>query len=210
MESSWLWLGSRFLPAMADASRSRTRSPQSLLHVRNFSVHKRDFEIFINPDLLRAEIDDLVRLAEGTLHLIGGLSLLDGLRLGLRLGLLRLLLPALLILSSLTLSGLTLLAFIPALILLLSIFANGKQLPDCVLDVTSARLRQRSLGEHEDHRGFVISRRIGLVACVASNDPHRHRILFDAHVNLARIHLVALGEQFRRLSLRLGLRKMSQ
>src|SRR5579862_7789010 len=55
------------------------------LNVGNFPVHERHFQIFVNPDLLRAEIDDLIRLAESSLHLIGSLPLLNRLRLGLLL-----------------------------------------------------------------------------------------------------------------------------
>src|SRR5271170_663572 len=50
------------------------------LHIRHFSVDKRDLNILVNIDLLGAQIDDLVRLADGGYDLIGGLPLFNLLR----------------------------------------------------------------------------------------------------------------------------------
>src|SRR5579862_253656 len=179
------------------------------LNVGNFPVHERHFQIFVNPDLLRAEIDDLIRLAESSLHLIGSLPLLNRLRLGLLLRLLRCLLilsalsplPALSILSALLLS---------LILLLLRIVADGQQLADRVLDISCARFGERSLRKLENHIRFVVRRRIGLVARIARHDAHRHRVLIKADVDLRRVNLVALGKQFRRLSLRRRLREVSK
>ena len=49
------------------------------LHIRHFAVQKRHFHVFVNVDLLRAHIKNLVRLAENSLHLIRRHAQLHGL-----------------------------------------------------------------------------------------------------------------------------------
>src|SRR5205807_9849845 len=50
------------------------------LHVRNFSVHKRDLNILVDVNLLRPKIDDLIRRANRGFNLIGRLPFLYLLR----------------------------------------------------------------------------------------------------------------------------------
>ena len=45
-----------------------------LLNVRDFAVHKRDLEVLVNVDFLRAQVHDLLRLAKGGDNLIGSLA----------------------------------------------------------------------------------------------------------------------------------------
>src|ERR1700746_1223714 len=124
-----------------------------LLHVGDFAVDESHLHILVDVKLLGAEIHDLVGLAQCSLHLISGLSFFDGLRFGLgllllRLGL-RLRLTAALLLRLLLASLL-----LPALRLLLTVVADGKQLPDRVFDLSRAGLSQRSLGGLKNHLGF--------------------------------------------------------
>src|ERR1700721_516335 len=109
----------------------------ALLDIRDFAIHKRHFQVFIDIELFRSEIYDLVRFAERGLHLIGGLPLLN------RLGFSLLRRWRGLLILSLTLRHLSTL-------LRLGVVADSEQLPDCVLYVARACLGQSSFGEVED------------------------------------------------------------
>src|ERR1700739_1731678 len=80
-------------------------SALGLLNVNDLASEERHFEVFINVDLLGAEVDYFFRLPQGALHLIGGHSHLNGLWLSLLLTAttLALRLAALLLLSALLL-----------------------------------------------------------------------------------------------------------
>src|SRR5271167_1021700 len=54
--------------------RRHQRLSAALLRVGDFALHERDFEIFINVNLLGPEIDDLIRLPENRDHLVGRLA----------------------------------------------------------------------------------------------------------------------------------------
>src|ERR1700674_253529 len=60
------------------------------LHVRHLPIEKRHLQVLVYKNLFRAEIDDLVRLAEHSSYLIGSLPFFNLLRLGRRRLLLRL------------------------------------------------------------------------------------------------------------------------
>src|SRR6202007_3374036 len=103
------------------------------------------FEVFVNVDLLRAEIDYFFRLPQGTLDLIGRHSHLNGLRLRLLLASTTLALLSTLLLS-LLLSALLLL-LIAATLRVLRIVADRHQLPDRVLNISCAGFRQGAFGK---------------------------------------------------------------
>src|ERR1700685_4345388 len=137
----------------------QTKSPlvPALLHVRNFAVHERDFHIFVDVELLGAQVHNLVRLTQGGRHLVGTHPLFDGLRLGGWLLILTAPLAATCLLLSLL--SLILTALLP--LILLRIVADGEQLADRVFNATRIRICQRALGKLEYHLRFVVSRRIG-------------------------------------------------
>src|SRR5271155_2623879 len=114
------------------------------LHVGDFAIQKSHLQILIHINHFRPQVDDLIRLAQGSLHLVGGLSLFNSLRLRLRLFLrgwllltslrLRALIPTLLLLL---ISALLL----PAIALLHIVIADREQCPDRILDLSRARGR---------------------------------------------------------------------
>ena len=50
---------------------------EASLYVRNLSVEESDFKVLVNPNFLGAKVNDFVWLAEGGLHLLRGLALLN-------------------------------------------------------------------------------------------------------------------------------------
>ena len=62
-------------PAVPVATRRPlTTTPDFLLHVAHLSVHEGDLHVGIGVDLLRTQIDDAGRLADGRHDLVGGLT----------------------------------------------------------------------------------------------------------------------------------------
>jgi hypothetical protein len=53
-----------------------------LLHIGNFAVQKCHLDVLVNVNLLAAQVEDFFRIAQSRLHLVGGHSQLNGLRLG--------------------------------------------------------------------------------------------------------------------------------
>src|SRR5216684_5780713 len=77
------------VPFVVKALQSSTTELASwLLHVENFPIQESHLQIFINVNLLRPQVHNLLRLAHGRLDLIRSHALLDALRLRLRLWLL--------------------------------------------------------------------------------------------------------------------------
>src|SRR5258708_28238409 len=112
----------------------------NLLHVGNFPVQEGHFQILIYIELLRTEIDNLLRFAHCCLNLIRSHSFLDALRLSLLLRLLLLLtLVSLLALISLALRSL-LSTLVPAT--LLRIVADREHLPDNIFHFSRTRFLQ--------------------------------------------------------------------
>src|ERR1700722_20393650 len=166
-----------------------------LLHVRDFAVHERHLHVLVDVELLAAEIDFLVGLTQSRFYLIRSHSLFYACWFSRRRGGFcwrRLLLVAASLLLSALVSALLLIT-----LRLLVIGADGKQLPNRIFHRACAGVGERPGGKLERDVGFVVSRRIGLVASVASHDAHRDRILADIHVNLGRINFVAHFEELR-------------
>src|ERR1700677_1524159 len=171
-----------------------------LLHIGNFSILKRDFQIFVNINLFCAQVYFLVRLPHRCHHLIRRHPQLNTLGLGLWLCSLSLRLTSILRRRLSTLIC-ALLLLLPATGLLLIIRAHRKKLPNRIFHLGRVPFCQRSLGKHKHHIRLVVGWRIDIVALVAGDDSQRHRILFRIHIDLRRINFVALGKQLGRLLL---------
>src|SRR5215470_9769072 len=112
-------------------------SAQRLLHIGDFSVHERHFHVGVDVELLGAEVHNLVGLAQGLRDLISRHALLDGLRFGLLLLILRLIATAATTtVPALTVSCLLAAALVITPALLIIAVTHGKHLSDRIFDLS--------------------------------------------------------------------------
>src|SRR5258708_264418 len=163
------------------------------LNVRHFAVFEGHFHVFVDINLLSAQGDLLLWLAQSAFHLVSRHSQFDFRGLGLLLLLLRRL--SLLLIAASLLSTL-----LSALIgLLVFVVADRKQLAKRIFHLARAGLRQRALGKLKDYLRLVVGWRIGLVARVASHNTYGYAVFGHVHFDLCRINLVPRREQMRSL-----------
>jgi len=146
----------------------------ALLHIHNFAVHERHFDVFVDVQLLGSEIDDLVGLADGGYHLVGCLSLLDLLRWR---GCLLRLSSTCLVVSLLVIALLSVALLVVAIAALLSValisagaVVEVQKAADGVFDLGGTRIGQRSFWKLEDDFGFVEGCRTDVVAGIAGDE----------------------------------------
>ena len=150
----------------------------TLLHVGDLAVDEGDFQIFVDVDLLGAEVDDFFRGTEAGGHLVDGLAQLDGSR-G-RGGLLRRLLLRLL--------GLLLIAAL--LLLLLALIRvrvwRSQNLADYFGDLADVGAAFNvALGKLEGDRTFVAGG-VAAIAGITFGKVDDYFFVFDVNGNLVR------------------------
>src|SRR5271157_2829210 len=179
------------------SSRNVQRNPR-LLHVRDFAVYKCDLDVFIDIDLLGAEIDDLIGLSDRRSHLVGSLALFNLLRrsLLLRLSSASASSSSALLVAALLIIPITIdIALVVALIVGIAAVIDGEQSGDRIFHLRGIGAGQGSFGELENDVSFEESFGVGVVAGIAGNDAHDHLILLQIHGELGGIDFVVHLEE---------------
>src|SRR5260370_1711238 len=146
------------------------------LHVGYFTVEKRHLQILVDINLLRTQVDDLVRCAKRGFYLIGRLPFFYLLRFRRGRLLLRLSSASTLLVATLLVITIAIAALLSAVALIAAAVIDGKQSGDCILHLGRARVPERSLGELEDHIGLIERRGTGVVTGIATDDADLHLV----------------------------------